>query len=195
MALSESQKKFLREAATAATQTELSTGIPAELTLAQAILESGWGKVKPGWNIFGIKSHPSTKEFGRQLLLTREWFNPKELAWFLSLGDGRSATLVYPTLPPNAKGRQQYRVYDWFATFPDITACFIARARLFRYGVYAVHQAAYQADSNFEAYVRGISKTYASAPNYADVILSIARGSEVAEALDEAREELEKRLV
>ena len=34
-------------------------GVPASLTIAQAILETGWGKSSVGNNIFGIKASPS----------------------------------------------------------------------------------------------------------------------------------------
>lgn len=34
-------------------------GVPASLTIAQAILETGWGKYSVGNNIFGIKASPS----------------------------------------------------------------------------------------------------------------------------------------
>ena len=39
-----------------AKQSELATGVPALLTLAQAGLESAWGKSGPGNNFFGVKA-------------------------------------------------------------------------------------------------------------------------------------------
>jgi len=171
---------------------ELRLGIPKDLTAAQCILESAWLKIKPGWNCFGIKSYVG--EFGRQLLLTREFFNDKELAWFLHLNDSREASLVDPSGAPDANGRRQYRVMDWFATFPDLTACFAKRASLFLHGPYLQFAQAYASDHNFEAYVRAVAKVYATAPNYAEVILSIIRMPEVVEALDDAKEAAGTRL-
>jgi len=178
--------------APAAIQCELRLGIPADLTAAQCILESAWLKIKPGFNCFGIKNYVGS--FGRQLLMTREWFTPAELAWFLHLNDSRTAELVDPSAPPNAAGRQQYRVFDWFATFPDLTACFAKRASLFLHGPYLQFAKAYASDHNFEAYVRAVAKVYATAPNYAEVILSIIRMPEVVEALDDAKEAAGTRL-
>ena len=190
MPLTPQQQSNLHTIATAAIKCELVTGVPADLLAAQCILESGWLKVCPGNNSFGIKSYVG--QFGQQLLLTREWFNDKELAWFLHLGDQRSATLVDPSQAPDKNGRQQYRVYDWFATFPDLAGCFTKRASLFLHGAYATFAVAYQQDRNFEAYVRGMAKVYATAPNYAEVVMSIVKMPEVGEALDLAKEELEQ---
>jgi len=178
--------------APAAIDCELKLSIPADLTAAQCILESAWLKIKPGWNCFGIKNYDGS--FGRQLLLTREFFNDKELAWFLHLGDGREASLVDPSVPANAAGRREYRVMDYFATFPDLTACFAKRASLFLHGTYLTFAKAYQQDHNFEAYVRAVAKVYATAPNYAEVIMSIIRMPEVVEALDDAKEAVGTRL-
>ena len=36
-------------------------GVPASVSMAQAILESGWGKKAPGNNLFGIKADTSWK--------------------------------------------------------------------------------------------------------------------------------------
>jgi flagellar protein FlgJ len=35
------------------------TGVPASVTVAQAALESSWGRRAPGFNLFGIKADPS----------------------------------------------------------------------------------------------------------------------------------------
>ena len=49
---------FINEAIVPAQQSELLTGVPASITIAQAILESGWGKRHMGaaHNYFGIKA-------------------------------------------------------------------------------------------------------------------------------------------
>jgi flagellum-specific peptidoglycan hydrolase FlgJ len=50
--------QFIAQAATAAVQSEIATGTPAAITIAQAILESGWGKHHIGSanNFFGVKA-------------------------------------------------------------------------------------------------------------------------------------------
>jgi flagellum-specific peptidoglycan hydrolase FlgJ len=50
---------FLGMLAGFAQQCQIRTGIPASVTLAQAALESEWGKAAPGNNLFGIKADPS----------------------------------------------------------------------------------------------------------------------------------------
>lgn len=46
---------FLNSAVNGATLTDWSLGVPASVTLAQAILESDWGRSAPGNNLFGMK--------------------------------------------------------------------------------------------------------------------------------------------
>lgn len=190
MPLTSQQLANLHLIADASVRCELLTSIPAELTAAQCIIESGWLKYKPGNNCLGIKDYPGS--FGRQLLLTREWFTDKELAWFLHLGDGRTASLVDPTIPPRPDGRRQYSVQDWFATFPDLASCLARRIQLFQHGAYKKALASYQSDRNLEALVNGIGKVYATAPNYASVLLSLIRNPSVVDAIEEAREQAGK---
>ena len=197
MPLSPVQLSNLRQyIAPAAIDCELKLGIPADLTAAQcASLRVRGSKIKPRVELLsGLKSVGGPNEFGRQLLMTREYLNDKELAWFLHLNDQRHAELVDPSALPDANGRRQYRAWDWFATFPDLTSCFAKRASLFLYGPYLQFAKTYAADHNFEAYVRAVAKVYATAPNYAEVILSIIRMPEVVEALDDAKEAVGTRL-
>src|SRR3954467_13374731 len=49
------QLAFIAKVAPAAQKTQAEHGIPASVTIAQCILESGWGKCAPGNNYFGIK--------------------------------------------------------------------------------------------------------------------------------------------
>jgi N-acetylmuramoyl-L-alanine amidase len=49
------QWKFIEAVAPAAREGHRNYGVPASLTIAQAILESGWGKYANGNNLFGIK--------------------------------------------------------------------------------------------------------------------------------------------
>jgi hypothetical protein len=54
------------------------TGVPASVTLAQAILESGWGDSHMGdaWNFFGIKAHGDEPFI---VMRTREVVNGKDI--------------------------------------------------------------------------------------------------------------------
>jgi flagellum-specific peptidoglycan hydrolase FlgJ len=54
------KQEFLRVAAEAATATSMASGMPAGITVAQAALESAWGKSRlsrEAFNYFGIKAH------------------------------------------------------------------------------------------------------------------------------------------
>jgi flagellum-specific peptidoglycan hydrolase FlgJ len=71
--LTQPQEDFLALASKSAVQSEMQTGFPAAITVAQAIYESGWGKAMPGNNALGIKS--DSKGSGVQYVLTEEYLN------------------------------------------------------------------------------------------------------------------------
>ncbi|NOU65242.1 hypothetical protein GC096_14475 [Paenibacillus sp. LMG 31461] len=61
-----SNETFIKQIAPAAQANMLAFGILASVTIAQAILESGWGRYAPGNNLFGIKGsgqQQTTQEF------------------------------------------------------------------------------------------------------------------------------------
>ena len=69
-------KEFTNKYKPFAVENEQETGVPYLVTLAQAALESGWGKHAPSYNFFGIKAGKSWK--GKvQLLNTKEFINGK----------------------------------------------------------------------------------------------------------------------
>lgn len=67
----ENVRAFVTNFAPAAYRNERAYGVPALLTLAQAALESGWGKFAPGFNFFGVKADKSWTG-PKQRLRTRE---------------------------------------------------------------------------------------------------------------------------
>jgi flagellum-specific peptidoglycan hydrolase FlgJ len=69
--LTPEQTAFLSMAAKSAVECERATGCPAELTVAQAILESSWGKNMPGMNALGIKATDTHETYQ----ITREYLN------------------------------------------------------------------------------------------------------------------------
>lgn len=183
MPLSTKQREALEGAARAAVSCQKSLNVPAEVMVAQWAIESGWGKHSPGNNCFGIKLYPGAP---RQLLKTREWFTDAELVKFLKLNDGRAAELAKP-IQENANGRKLYIVWDWFARFPDLAACFRKRALLFSVGRYERHLKAWQQDGDVEKLVKGIGPIYATDPRYAESVLRVIRMPEVTAALAKAR--------
>lgn len=157
--------------APAAVACEKRTGLPAPLSAAQCILESGYLAHAPGNNCFGIKEYAGCH--GKQLLHTREWFTDAELAHFLALCAGRTATLS-PGLPGKMGNRHLYEVQDWFATFATLADCFVRRGLLYRApGPYSHFATAYDLDHDLEALVRGIAPTYATDSHYADQVLAL----------------------
>ncbi|KAB2835708.1 mannosyl-glycoprotein endo-beta-N-acetylglucosamidase [bacterium] len=64
------QREFFQRMLPHALAAQALTGVPASVSLAQAALESGWGRHAPGNNFFGIKG---TGPAGSQRLFTREF--------------------------------------------------------------------------------------------------------------------------
>ena len=142
--------------------TEKETGISAAFVLAQAALESGWGKHAPGFNFFGVKAGPGWKGL-TQLLTTREVHT--------------TATVPYPvivSIVPRQDGRFSYTVKDRFRAYRDAAEAFTDHARFFlanrRY-----HQAL-EVKGDPEAFARGVAKAgYATDPMYERSLVSIIR--------------------
>jgi flagellum-specific peptidoglycan hydrolase FlgJ len=70
------QQSFIKKIAPHSVQAMREHGILASLTMAQAILESGWGKASIGNNIFGIKAG-SGWNGKTQVVSTKEFLNGK----------------------------------------------------------------------------------------------------------------------
>lgn len=74
----------------AAQVSQKATGIPSSVTLAQFILESGWGIHMPGNNPFGIKAVPGqnfTTKRTREVIHGQEIFIDAKFAAFDTLAD------------------------------------------------------------------------------------------------------------
>jgi flagellum-specific peptidoglycan hydrolase FlgJ len=69
--LTPQQTAFLQSASQAAIVAEKATACPAELSVAQCAIESGWGKSSPGNNCFGIKASDTHETYQ----LTKEYLN------------------------------------------------------------------------------------------------------------------------
>lgn len=98
------QSNFLRDAVPAAQQSQRAYGVPASVTLAQAILESGWGAsalTRKANNYFGIKAAANADPDSYAEFETTEFV------------DGRET-----------------RVMARFARYPSPAASFEAHARL-----------------------------------------------------------------
>jgi flagellar protein FlgJ len=135
-------------------------GVEPRLLLAQAALETGWGKSLPqhdggdsAHNLFGIKSGPS-------------WSGERVDAWTLEHVDG--AVIAQ---------REPFRSYDSTAESFDDYVSLIGNARRYANALASAGDA--------EAYARAVQKAgYATDPKYADKWLAIYHGNRLEQALE-----------
>ena len=145
--------------------TQDKTGISAIAILAQAALESGWGKSCPGWMFFGVKDSDGLNG-NEQLLTTTEY--------------SRSATLKFPeiiSITPCIRNGQKYFKYvikDWFRKYVSPEECFTDHASFFlRNPRYA--KALSVRENPYAFFVEIAKAGYATDPNYATLLGSIAK--------------------
>lgn len=147
----------LTTAAQSAVACEKVTSVPAELTVAQWALESGWGVHEPGNNCFGIKAYPGC--YGVQYLKTCEVVDgmtrcvSQEFAKFATLSDcfHKHATIICDGKPYEQAWQQ------------------------------------YKTSGNVLALIECIAPIYASSPNYAATLTAIVNMPEVTSAIAAAR--------
>lgn len=151
------QLAALESFARSAVLSERRYGVPAELSVAQAVLESSWGKKTPGNNCFGIKANSRAKSSVN--VATHECAN----------GERQTVTCAFAA----------YDSLD--ACFEDHAIL------LSQHAPYDVMLARYQQSENLPAYIGEVAKRYATDPNYAKLILSILSMRAVQDALRAAR--------
>ncbi|GIJ96549.1 hypothetical protein CAPN001_11180 [Capnocytophaga stomatis] len=154
-------KTFVEKYKNFALATEQKTGIKAVFTLAQAGLESGWGKSAPGNMFFGVKATKSTPKDKRQLLRTTEVLS--------------SPNVAFPeiiSVSPLPSGKYRYVVKDWFVRYDSPEDCFTDHANFFfRNKRYAK---ALAVKHNPYKFAEEIAKAgYATAPNYAEILKKV----------------------
>lgn len=172
--LSLKQKMALASAASAAVEAEREMECPAELSVAQWAVESGWGTKQPGNNCFGIKY--AARHAKVQLLMTTEVLRRAEMepddVVIQELLDGRV----------RVQGKREFAAYD------SLHECFADHGKLIVYGVpYRDAWKRYKADGDVEALAIGIAKRYATDPIYANSLVRIMRMPEVQSAIAAAR--------
>jgi len=157
-------KKFLPHAM----QTETKTGISAIAILAQAALESGWGKAAPGNMFFGVKDTDGVNG-NEQLLTTTEY--------------SRRADLKFPqiiSVTPivrNGVKMFRYKVKDYFRKYNSPEECFTDHARFFLKN--KRYTQALEVKHNPYLFIDAIAKAgYATAPNYSVTLKAVAKNIE-----------------
>lgn len=174
----------LTRIAAAAVATERATQVPAEVSCAQCILESGWLERAPGNNPFGIKARAGQPSVS---FLTTERFTPAELARVRA--SGRRIDSVGPLV----EGKHLVKMVDAFAAYPDLSGAFAAHADLFVNGVnFRDRFARYLVHRSVDQFVRDIAgkdgkPAYATGKDYDVQVLTIARQANVQAALKAAR--------
>jgi flagellar protein FlgJ len=157
--------EFVKQYLPYARLTEGKTGISAIAILAQAALESGWGKAAPGNMFFGVKDTDGLNG-NEQLITTTEYL--------------RSANAKFPVIlsvtPVVRNGQKwfKYKVKDYFRKYQTPEECFTDHARFFlanrRYAP------ALKVKHDAYTFINAIAKAgYATAPDYAQTLQSVAK--------------------
>jgi flagellum-specific peptidoglycan hydrolase FlgJ len=145
--VTENESNFLKLAAPAAIASQAATGVPASITIAQAILESGWGKSVPpdSNNYFGIKAAHFVAPDQYVEAVTHEYV-----------------------------GGQLVTETDRFARFDSVADGFKAHALLLSQASrYAPAMAVRDDAAKFAAEIQSCG--YSTNPNYASLLLEIVK--------------------
>jgi flagellum-specific peptidoglycan hydrolase FlgJ len=155
---SAAKEAFIKSAATAAKKCQQQTGVAASVTIAQAILESGWGKHHMGNanNYFGIKA---------------QVVNGK-----IALGDVATGYVDKLTKEYDKNGRA-YTVVAHFRSYKNMADSFLD------HGIFLTSNAryrkaldAYAKSKDADEYARGLQKAgYATDPDYANMLISLMK--------------------
>ncbi|WP_160714205.1 glycoside hydrolase family protein [Chitinophaga solisilvae] len=161
------QSDFIQQYGQNAVDSMRQTRVPASVTLAQAALESGWGRSAPRFNFFGIKAGSGwTGE--RQLLTTTEIHS-----------DNDRSRHPYPEIisieqftDSSGNTRYRWRVKDYFRAYANAVDSFND------HGNFLVNNARYRNAFNFtndaHRFAQEIARAgYATAPDYASTLISI----------------------
>lgn len=151
-----------------ALQTESKTGISAIAILAQAALESSWGKAAPGNMFFGIKDTDGING-NEQLLTTTEYSRRSDLKF-------PEIISVVPVVKGGVK-MFKYKVKDYFRKYKTPEESFTDHAQFFLKN--KRYRDALKVKNDPYAFIEAIAKAgYATAPDYASVLKKVAKSIE-----------------
>src|SRR5882672_2793825 len=147
MATPAEQKAFIKSAADPAQKSEAQTGVPASVTIAQAILESGWGEHHMGDanNYFGIKAQEKDGK--------------------ITFGDVATGHVDRLTKEFDKNGKA-FTVVAHFRSYKDMAGSFIDHGIFLNSNKrYSKALAAYAASKDANEYARGLQEAgYATDP-------------------------------
>lgn len=156
-------KEFVEKLYPYAKAVEENKGISAEFILAQAALESGWGKYCPGNMYFGIKANKGY-EGKKQLLKTFEYFKSEKEGY-------RFPEVIRIEFNPKLN-RYKYIVRDWFRAYNTPEGSFLDHADFF-YKNSRYHEALKDA-CDADKFAEGIAKAgYSTSPTYAKTLKDV----------------------
>lgn len=154
---------FINKYYSLAVASEYATGVPALVTLAQAGLESAWGRSAFGNNFFGIKASKSYPGLTQKLK-----------TWECSKTSDELIQVFEPNTPGsnascNSANKKSYRVYSKFRAYPSAKEGFIDHGRFLKENKRYSKAFQYKEPSQFAVEVA--RSGYATAPNYAEVLV------------------------
>jgi len=158
-------KEFVEKYKPDAIKIQQQTGMLAEVILAQAAWESGWGKYVPGNMFFGVKDTDGING-NEQLITTTEYH--------------RTANVKYPVVisivPVMRNGKKlfKYKVKDYFRKFENPADSFEHHV------IFLLNNKRYSkamvVRNNAELFLKEIAKAgYATDPNYEKNMLAMAK--------------------
>jgi mannosyl-glycoproteinendo-beta-N-acetylglucosami dase len=157
--------EFIKQYKPFALETERKTGISHLFTLAQAALESGWGKRVFGNMFFGVKAGKDTPINKKQLLTTTEILSSPNLKHLFPL-------VISVKMLPN--GKYKYEVKDWFRKYDTPEECFTDHAQFFFRNKRYAKALLVKADPY--KFAEEVAKAgYATAPDYANSLKKVIK--------------------
>lgn len=164
-------KPFYMKYSALAKEAEELTKVPRLITLAQAGLESGFGKSAPRFNYFGHKWDPTWKG-ERQLLRTSEVLKTNDRS------KHKFPDVISIEKTPD--GYYKWIVKDWFRSYPDTRTAFIEHGKFLKNK--KPYAKAFLTNTP-EEFAKEIAKGgYATDPGYANKLIDIMQNFKRAES-------------
>lgn len=149
---------------------EAKTGIHADAILAQAALESGWGKYAPGNMYFGQKDFDGIN--GNEQLLTTFEYNVSAVLTPAQIGLQSIKSIVPVIL--NGKKFFKYTGKAWFRSYKTASECFAGHVDFFFKN--SRYKAALLVKGDAEKFLREVAKAgYAQSPTYETALMGVLK--------------------
>jgi flagellar protein FlgJ len=146
-----------------AKETEVKTGISFKATLAQAAVESAWGKAAPGNMFFGVKDSDGING-NEQLLQTTEYSRRADLKFPVIIS-------VTPVVKNGVK-MFKYSIKDYFRKYNTPEECFTDHCNFFLKN--SRYAPALKVKSDARLFIDAIAAAgYATDPNYATTLKTV----------------------